>query len=190
MKKVLIIDNGTIRLGRLESLLVGMECEVVRAEGLVVADARRADLIVLSGGSEFPIVYNEDRYRNEIDLIRNADRPIVGICLGFELIAHAYGAELVTLERRERGIVDLEVMHDSNGLFTRVPNLSVYEAHRWTVRAIPDDFIELARSADGVEAIRHRSRALYGFQFHPEMFAEITSGDEVFRNVLQEIFNT
>jgi len=180
---ILIIDNGTIRLSQLKTLLKKHSCKTVKLGKFDSENAAGFDLIVLSGSSQLPILSNKSLYNKEIDLIKNSKKPIIGICLGFELIAYAYGSKIKRMRKKEKGIIEIQAS-ESNGMFKNMPNFSVYESHRWVVKELSSDLVELARSRDGIEAIKHRKRKLYGFQFHPEMFTEKTYGDEIFNNLL------
>lgn len=179
----LIIDNGTVRIQELKKLLNNHTYEIVKLGNINLCIVDRFDAIILSGSSKFPIFGNENLYRNEIYLIKNSKKPIIGICLGFELIAHVFGAELKRVDRKIRGIVDISVVKPSK-LFLQLPNFSVFESHRWVIKKSPKNFITLAVSENGIEAFKHKNRKLYGFQFHPSVFTDITCGDEIFNNLL------
>ncbi|MBU1164008.1 gamma-glutamyl-gamma-aminobutyrate hydrolase family protein [Patescibacteria group bacterium] len=181
---ILLIDNGTSRLTKLYDLLKGNKTTTIEFGKINSINIENFDLIILSGSKHISVIGNEHLYKNEIDIIKNTNKPIIGICLGFELIGYAYGVELLKMEKKEKGIIKL-LVSEPNSIFSGLPNFQVYEAHRWVIKKTPDDFIELARSKDGVEAIKHKSRKLYGFQFHPEMFVEKTCGDEIFKNTLE-----
>lgn len=183
---ILLINNGTIRIGELKALLQDHKVEVIEFCTLNTINTKKFDLIVLSGSTPYPILGNESLYKQEIDLIKNSQKPIIGICLGFELIGYAYGAELIEMSEKEKGIIDLQVTNLSR-IFDNLPSFSVYESHRWVIKKLPAALIELARSKDGIEVIKHKDRKLYGFQFHPEMFVEKTYGDEMFNNLLNVI---
>lgn len=180
---ILLIDNGTIRQAELRSLLRENDIETIEFDQISSTSIENFDLLILSGSSQFPILSNAARYKHEIDLIKNCTKPIIGICLGFELIGYAYGARLIEMPDRENGIIDLEVTN-SSGIFNNLPNFHIYESHRWVIKDLPADLVELARSKDGIEIVKHRDRKLYGFQFHPEMFVNKTCGDEIFNNLL------
>jgi len=180
---ILIVDNGTTRLAEIKLLLQKDNIKTINFGRISSENIENFDLIILSGGSQFPVFGNETLYKDEIDLIKKSTKPIIGICLGFELIGYAYGAELIEIEKKENGIINLRTAR-SNQIFKNLPNFYVYEAHRWAIKKLPADLVELARSKDGIEVIKHRSRKLYGFQFHPEMVTEKTCGDEIFNNLL------
>lgn len=183
---ILIIDNGTIRLFQLKKLLRKHNCKTIDLGEFNPEDTTDFDLILLSGSSQLPILNSRSLYEKEIDLIKNSEKPIIGICLGFELIAHAYGAKIKRMQNKEKGIIEIKVSSPED-IFKDLPNFSVYESHRWVINKLPDELIELARSRDCIEAMKHRSRHLYGFQFHPEMFTKRTCGDEIFNNLLDSL---
>ena len=183
---ILITDNGTLRLAELTKLLKGNEYQIVSVDKLDTIDTQSFDLIILSGSSKFPIFGNEDLYKNEVDLIKKSDVPIIGICLGFELIGYAYGARLEAMDHKKREVVKIQTTQPSQ-IFDNLPNFRVYKAHRWVIKELPTELVELARSSDGVEVIKHKNRKIYGFQFHPEMLPDETCGDEIFNNLLSMI---
>lgn len=184
--KILIINNGTKHLSQLKKLLAGLPFEVVNYSKINVAHAKNFDVIILSGGHDFPIYGNETLLKNEINLIKASKAKIFGICFGFELIAYAFGAELKLLQNQDHGIIDINITKPDK-IFSNIPNFQVYEGHRWVIKKTAADLIELARSKDGIGAIKHKKRPIYAVQFHPEMFVDKTCGDEIFYNFLNLI---
>ena len=181
--RILLIDNETTLLTKLQALIPGDKV-VRRYSSLCEADSDSYDLVILSGGSHFPIEGNEEKLKSEIDLIKNSHRPIIGICFGCELIAYSFGSTLSRLPRKQKGIVEIEVIADPE-LFGGRDSFTAYENHRYTVERLPNDLVALARSDHGIEAIKHKTRHIYGLQFHPENFVEQTYGDEIFFNLLK-----
>jgi GMP synthase-like glutamine amidotransferase len=183
--RALIINNGTIRLEELEELLKSQACkvQVIQRNQIPNIDVEMFDLVVLSGSSINSVKGNEDLYKDEIDLILGSGIPIIGVCLGFQLIAYAFGAELYKRSRKRKGIIRIQVLN-STGIFRGLPNFKVYNSHKWVVKELPSELVPLARSRDGIEAFKHKHRSIYGFQFHPEMFREKSCGDEIFKNVM------
>lgn len=184
--RVLIIDNGTSYLPQLKNLLGDLLFEVIKYSDINVAYAKKFDVIILSGGHNFPVYGNEKLFQNEIDLIKTSKAKIFGICFGFEIIAHAFGAKLKSLQSKKRGIIDIEILN-SDEIFLNMPNFQVYESHRWIVDKVEGDLVALVKSSDGIEAIKHKDRSIYGVQFYPEVFVDKTCGDEIFYNFLKLI---
>lgn len=187
--KVLIVNNQTKHINKLKELLHNHEVTVFFYNQIDLKLVKNFDLIILSGGSLFSILGHEQKYKKEIEIIKNSNKPIIGICLGFELIAYAFGSKLYKVNKKIKGILPIKIINNCR-IFNNLPNFDVYEGHRWIIKKIPTDFIELARSESGIEAFKHKDKNLYGFQFHPEVFCDQTCGDEIFYNLLNQFIKS
>lgn len=178
MKILVVVNyqegNETATYDALVSSLAGYEVELQRYRpGLNFNDADK-DLVILSGGggegSEINDTYNRDElwYQDQIDYVRSSKKPILGICMGFEVIARAYGAKVVEMKDYVTGVKTLTSTAKGLNLF-KSSSLKQYENHIWRVPSVPPkDFNVLARSSTGVEIIHHKSRPILATQFHPE----------------------
>lgn len=184
--QILIIDNGSSYISALEQLLGGHEVEIIPWNKIESSQVETVDFIILSGGHLHAVEDHEDLYAREIKLIQETQTPILGICLGFQLIAHTFGSVLKEMHAKEKGIVHLQLIAP-DPIFLGIPSFEVYESHRWVVSEASEVLYTLATSKDGIEIIKHRDRFLYGFQFHPEMFVEKTDGDEIFGRVMEMV---
>lgn len=178
--RILLIDNGTTLLNKLRELIPGEE--ITHNYDDFDKDLTNFDLVILSGGSKYQLVGNEDKFQKEIDFIKEAKIPIVGICFGYELIATAFGAILKELSENKKGIYEVEILDEKLGK----GEIKVCESHRWTIDKLPEIFGVLAKSEDGPEIIKHKEKPIYGLQFHPENFVEETGGDELFLKLLSQ----
>jgi len=179
--RILLVDNGTSYKQQLLELLKGHAVDVVAYNQIDVPAANAYDAVVLSGGHSFPVSGNDDRLQKELELVRNSTKPIFGICFGFEVVAYALGASLESLAVPEKGVVDIEVLVPDE-LFLGISTFQVFESHRYVVTVPPEGCIALARSKDGIEALKHETRPIFAVQFHPEMFVDTTCGSEIFKN--------
>jgi len=142
--------------------------------------------IVLSGQSHPWDRYSPESLAGIFYVIRQAPKPILGVCGGQQQIALAFGARVDLIERiapgegyegafRERGFssVELTVENDSV-LFAGLPEkISVWESHCDEVKDLPADFVRTAgNNVSEIQAMEHESLPLYGVQFHPELFDE------------------
>ncbi len=181
--KILLIDNGTSLLNKLKTLIPGDEV-VERFDAFHHADAAAYDLVILSGGSLFSLIGNEDKFAEEYACIRSGSKPIIGICFGFELVLTAFGGSLKKLQVKENGVKEIEIKDPR--VYTK-PFISVYENHEWGGDFIPETVDVLAVSAQGPEIIKHKEFPIYGMQFHPEHCVDTLEGDEVFFNIVKQI---
>jgi putative intracellular protease/amidase len=62
--------------------------------------SNKYDLIILSGGTNMTLLKNLPKLRKEITMIKRTSKPIIGICLGFQLIAFAFGSKLKKREEK------------------------------------------------------------------------------------------
>lgn len=184
MKKILVINNGTIHLKKLLSLLPE-EVTVVDYTNITPPQIREADIFILTGSSTLPVRGNEKVFSKETGIILSSGKPVIGICLGCELIATAFGATLKSLGQKRQGLINIVATPSKDHILEAGRNFSVYEGHKWAIDSLPLEIFDiLAQSPDGPEIIKHRTLPLWGFQFHPEHMTDETLGDEIFLNIL------
>ncbi len=184
---ILIVDNQTKHLEEICRLLPDVPT-VIRWDTLSTNenDALGRDLIILSGGTDIPPVAEyEEFFLIQKSIILGSSVPIVGVCLGAQIIARTFEADLRDLGKKREGIVTVTPTEAGTNLLGIRSPFSVAEAHRFVIPSLPDSFDILATSSDGIEIFKHKERPLWGLQFHPEYLPGETSGDEVFANILR-----
>jgi GMP synthase (glutamine-hydrolysing) len=138
--------------------------------------------IILSGGPAS--VYGEDVPSADPALLDVA--PVLGICYGMQLIAHLEGGGVTRAGRREYGRAEVEVI-DPDELFAGFgPGecVTVWASHGDHVEVPPPNYEVTARSENApVAAFRHRTRPIYGVQFHPEVH-HTPRGSDIIANFL------
>lgn len=138
--------------------------------------AMEPDGLILSGG---PTI---DRIGRAEEIVRELELPILGICLGHQLMARAYGGEIATGQKGGYAAIQVEILEEDEILKSLGPTTSVWASHADEVTKLPPDFIRLARSdVCDVEAMRHKSKPLFGVQWHPEV-SHTEKGDELLLN--------
>ncbi len=148
-------------------------------------EAERPAGIILSGGPNSvyaPGAPTIDRR------ILEAGIPVLGICYGQQLMAHALGGEVGRDEQeREYGHIPIDIL-EPDTLFAGVPSpTSTWMSHGDKVVDVPPGFKVLARSANSpVAAMADPERKLYGVQFHPEV-GHTQAGTQILRNFLYDV---
>lgn len=186
---LLLIDNYDSFTYNLYQYLceLGAEVQVERNDALSVAQAEalRPERVVVSPGPRTP---NEAGI--SVELIRRfAGRvPVLGVCLGHQCIAEAFGAQVVGAGEIRHGKVS-QITHDGRGVYAGLPNpFPAIRYHSLAVEreAIPDELEVTSRAESGViMGLRHRRYAVEGVQFHPESIMT-PAGKQLLANFLAQ----
>jgi anthranilate synthase component 2 len=162
------------------------EVRVARADEARAADAMAtgADAFLISPGPGTP-----EQARASADLVATcslAKKPLLGVCLGHQVIACHYGASVVRADQVMHGKLS-HIQHDGEGLFQGLP--SPFAATRYNSlvidrASVPDELAITATAEDGtIQGIAHRELPIMGVQFHPESIAT-EHGHDLLRNFL------
>ena len=137
-----------------------------------------ADGLVLSGGPSMDRIGNCPAY---LDL----DVPILGICLGMQIMATELDGQVGPGEYGGYADVSVEILEESDPLVgSLAPETRVWASHADEVKAVPSGFERTATSdICGVEAMSAPDRDRYGVQWHPEV-AHTEEGRAIFENFL------
>src|SRR5207244_356393 len=113
--------------------------------------------------------------------------PILGLCYGMQLACQVMGSKVLPAPSREFGRAHCHV-REAGGLFAGVPDeTTVWMSHGDQVQQVNDDWIPLAATETcPIAAVRHRSRPVFGLQFHPEV-AHTPYGSTILRNFLYAV---
>jgi len=173
--RVLVIDNYDSFVYTLNGYLreLGAETEVVRNDDIAIEDlaARVAefDAVLVSPGPGKP--GDAGVSIPVVELALATGTPLLGVCLGHQAIAEAFGGVVTNAEELMHGKTS-QIEHDDSLLFDGVPQ--PFTATRYHSLAVvdgtlPDELVVTARTPGGViMALQHREAPIYGVQFHPE----------------------
>ena len=187
---ILMIDNYDSFVFNVEQYLKEMtddEVITVRNDAITIDDIKKMNpsKIIFSPGPKHPkdsgicleILNNTDELGNI---------PILGICLGHQAIGMNFGGEIKKLENPLHGKTsEITVLSENSVLFKNLPKkFKVMRYHSLYVDDIPENLEITAKSEDGVAmAVEHKSKNIFGIQFHPEsIFTEY--GKNMIRNFL------
>lgn len=172
---ILVIDNYDSFVYNLVHYIedFGVHAEVRRNDAISVADALKLKpkAVVLSPG---PCTPNEAGICLELLAKAPRDLPMFGVCLGHQAMGQAFGGEVIGARAIMHGKVS-DVTHRGGGLFKGLP--SPFKATRYHSLAVkretfPEELVVDAETADGeVMGMSHKTRAVFGVQFHPESIA-------------------
>jgi anthranilate synthase component II len=184
--KVLVLDNYDSFTYNLVQYLgeLGAEVEVVRNDHATVEDLllRGCQAVVVSPGPCTP-----DQSGISLEAVRafpEAGIPTLGVCLGHQAMAQAFGGRVVRHEPVHGKVCEVE--HDGRTIFEGLPSpLTVGRYHSLIVEeaTLPDELEVSARGGGVIQAIRHRTLPAEGIQFHPESVLT-PEGHEILRSFL------
>jgi anthranilate synthase/aminodeoxychorismate synthase-like glutamine amidotransferase len=184
--KVLVLDNYDSFTYNLVQYLgeLGAEPDVVRNDQASVDEllARSPDRLVISPGPCRPVdagtsIEASRRFAEE-------GIPVLGVCLGHQALAEAFGATVVVGEPVHGKTA--EVRHDGKSIYSGLDNPLVAGRYHSLIvdPELPDELELTASSGEVVMGVRHRELPAEGVQFHPESVLT-EAGKSMLRNFLE-----
>jgi len=178
--RILIVDNyetsntpPALHLYQIVNNIVEQPIEMMHYAALTAqTDLSSYNAIILTGSQKLlsePEIF--EKYGCLAEVLRNTTRPVLGICFGHQLLARAFGVDIVKIGKKHKGYYVVQIV-TPDPLFEKLgKEFLVTKSHQEVVSTLPYDFILLANSPlVSVEVMRHTNRPIYGVQFHPERY--------------------
>lgn len=143
------------------------------------------EAIIFSPGPKAPIDYPEslfliEQFYNKV--------PLIGVCLGHQMIGHYFGATISKGKKPVQGYVEKLKYTKTEPIFKDITEpFMVTRYHSLKVEKLPEKLEAVAWSCDDViQILKHKDYPIYGLQFHPESVGTI-QGDKLIYNILKEV---
>lgn len=188
--RIILIDNYdsfTYNLVHVIEEISDVEIVVRRNDQLTLEEIEEFDAIILSPGPGIP---------SEAGLLlpiinRYADsKPMLGVCLGHQAIAEAFGGALINLSEVFHGVQNDITVTKPTIIFDNLEEtIPVGRYHSWVVDTgtLPLSLEVTAVSAEGhIMAIQHKTKPIYGIQFHPESILT-PEGTQMIENFIKHV---
>ena len=186
--KILVFDNYdsfTNNLVHLVEKITGEKVDVYRNDQIALADIAVYDKIILSPGPGIP-----EEAGLLLSLIKEyaATKSILGVCLGHQAIAEAFGGTLINLSTVYHGVATpIKILDKRSQILNGLPEvLEVGRYHSWIVSddGFPAELEVTARDENGyIMGLQHKEFDVQGVQFHPESVLT-PDGEKILRNWL------
>ena len=171
MIKIVIIDNYDSFTYNLSHLVkeLGADVTVYRNDQFELPELEAFDKIILSPGPGIP---SEAGLLLDVIKTYAGKKPMLGVCLGHQAIAEAFGGQLENLSEVYHGVATDCIQTADDEVFACLPRrFTIGRYHSWVVskNGFPDCLEVTAESEEGqIMALRHRQYDIHGIQFHPE----------------------
>ncbi len=187
--KILVFDNYdsfTYNLVHLVEKITGEKVDVYRNDKITLEDVAVYDKIILSPGPGIPVEAGL-----LLPLIKKyaATKSILGVCLGHQAIAEAFGGSLINLDTVYHGVATpIKIKNKKSKILNGLPEIiEVGRYHSWIVSndGFPEELEITARDENGyIMALQHKTFDVQGVQFHPESVLT-PDGEMILRNWLK-----
>jgi anthranilate synthase component 2 len=187
--KILIFDNYdsfTYNLVHLVEKITGEKVDVFRNDQITLEKVNDYDKIILSPGPGIP-----EEAGLLLPLIKEyaSAKSILGVCLGHQAIAEAFGGKLTNLSTVFHGVATpIQIRNQNSKILQGLPEtIEVGRYHSWIVNDenFPEELEVTARDANGyIMGLQHKTFDVQGVQFHPESVLT-PDGEQILRNWLK-----
>jgi len=193
--RLLLVCPATYDPEALQALCSRHECAVLRSEELDdTTDVTAYDAILLVGETK-PTGTTDEVV---VSTLKNLGfgvaaqsgtpaRPLVGLGWGFLIICSLYGEDLEAVANLGEAAETLRPTDDGARLFQGTEPMKVHPTERWYIDQLAKQFLVLATSDSGIEAVKHKKQAVLALQLLPGDFVYPSDGKLVLENALSMV---
>lgn len=184
MSKWLLVDNYdsfTYNLVQLFNHAGIFDIDVIRNDEVNIEECQNYDCIVLSPGPNSP-----QKTPNNHQIIKTylGKKPILGICLGMQVISEVFGGKTIKAPYPVHGKTS-KVISKNTGLFKGLPEfIEVARYHSLCTSSFSNLLIDAITEDNIIMAVSNPKLNIYGLQFHPESFLTV-NGNDLIRNFIK-----
>lgn len=133
------------------------------------SDVERCLKIIICGTSLKDFDYFNNI--NSFSWLKNFEKPVLGICAGMQILVAIYGGQIFGEGRNVKDKLEIGFVTAvfKKTFFGLVDNVQTYNLHQLGVGKIGKYFEIFATSNEGIQAIKHKEKPIYGVLFHPEV---------------------
>ncbi|WP_411812543.1 anthranilate synthase component II [Chryseobacterium scophthalmum] len=185
--KTLVFDNYdsfTYNLVQMIEQILNQKVDVYRNDEISLEEIEKYDKIILSPGPGIP-----EEAGILLDVIKKyaPTKSILGVCLGQQAIAEAFGGSLINLTEIFHGVATEAIQIGEHKIFNDLPpTLEVGRYHSWAVNPenFPDELETTSTDSKGmIMSLKHKTFDVHGVQYHPESILT-PDGKTIIRNFL------
>lgn len=175
---LLIIDNQNAFIKKFETTFMAERNIPYKMlnhnQPIIVPQGQTISGVILSGGRGNP--FKPLNLTTNFIALARFDVPVMGFCLGHEIIAVTYGGQIEKLPEYHTKRAPIKILKPEDRIFDGInrKEIALARRHSFHVSELPDGFVRLAESyISPNEIIRHNEKPIYGFQGHPEASGKI-----------------
>lgn len=181
---ICVIDCGTLWIKEIKHNLIrlGYKFKVIKIDKIKDVKFDSFSGIIITGAPTLLTKVDQKKFLKPFNFIKTVQVPILGICLGHQVIGLFHGSKIRAgkfIDRNEK----IEIVEEDE-LFKEIKNFSLFRESHCEYISLPDDFLLLAKSEScDNEAMKHKNKIIYGIQFHPEKSGD--NGEKIMKNFLK-----
>lgn len=180
---ICIIDCHTSWIDKIKKNVTDLNrpCKVFKLDEVQNLNFESFSGIIISGSLIHITLADTQEYMKSFKFIKTVNIPVLGICLGHQMMGLLYGSE-INRGKMINKMENIEIVKQDD-LFLNIENHSLFQEEHSAFITLPPEFNLLAKSATcDNESMKHKNKKLYGVQFHPEVSGN--NGKILFKNFL------